>query len=252
MKRFIRVIAVAMALFGAAGLAQAFVVVAPDQPVAGKSQLEWSQAWWEWVLGAPASGNPLLDEDGSLAQVNNNGPVFFVAGDSFFGKPIVRTFTVPAGRPIFFPVINNLFIETPPSECFPSVSCALGRVTPLITDATDLHATLDGQNLLIPDALDFRQTSSKFFLIALPDDNLFGAPEDDYPAVLDGYWVAVEGLSPGSHTLTFGATSGNFLVDVTANLTVPEPGTLGLVLLGALATTGRFRSGRVVTARQPA
>ena len=238
MKRFVRDVAAAMLLFGAMGFAQAFVVVAPDQPVAEKSQLELSQEWWRWALGAPNSGNPLLDEDGVFAQVGNNGPVFFVAG-SIFGEPTVRTFAVPAGRPIFFPVINNLFIETPPPECAGSVACALARVSPVIDDATALTATLDGLNLLAAGASGFRQTSSAFFSVALPDDNLFGAPKGSYDAVSDGYWVAVEGLSAGPHTLIFGATSGGFLVDVTANLRVPEPGTLGLVLLGALAATGR-------------
>ena len=113
MKRFVRDVAAAMLLFGAVGFAQAFVVVAPGETVAEKSQLQLSQEWWQWALGAPASGNPLLDEDGMLAQVGNNGPVFFVAG-SIFGEHTVRTFTVPAGRPIFFPVINKVFIETPP------------------------------------------------------------------------------------------------------------------------------------------
>ena len=202
----------------------------------------------KWALGAPASGNPLLDEDGVLAQVGNNGPVFFVAG-SILGAPTVRTFTVPAGRPIFFPVINNLFIETPPTECAGSVACALARVSPFIDDATALKATLDGLNLLATGVSAFRQTSSALFSIALPDDNLFGAPKGSYDAVSDGYWVAVEGLSAGPHTLIFGATSEGLLVDVTANLRVPEPGTLGLVLLGALAATGRrLRSGTGVTA----
>ena len=202
----------------------------------------------KWALGAPASGNPLLDEDGVLAQVGNNGPVFFVAG-SILGAPTVRTFTVPAGRPIFFPVINNLLIETPPPECAGSVACALARVSPFIDDATALKATLDGLNLLATGVSAFRQTSSALFSIALPDDNLFGAPKGSYDAVSDGYWVAVEGLSAGPHTLIFGATSEGLLVDVTANLRVPEPGTLGLVLLGALAATGRrLRSGTAVTA----
>lgn len=202
----------------------------------------------KWALGAPASGNPLLDEDGVLAQVGNNGPVFFVAG-SILGAPTVRTFTVPAGRPIFFPVINNLLIETPPPECAGSVACALARVSPFIDDATALKATLDGLNLLATGVSAFRQTSSALFSIALPDDNLFGAPKGSYDAVSDGYWVAVEGLSAGPHTLIFGATSEGLLVDVTANLRVPEPGTLGLVLLGALAATGRrLRSGAGVTA----
>lgn len=202
----------------------------------------------KWALGAPASGNPLLDEDGVLAQVGNNGPVFFVAG-SILGAPTVRTFTVPAGRPILFPVINNLLIETPPPECAGSVACALARVSPFIDDATALKATLDGLNLLATGVSAFRQTSSALFSIALPDDNLFGAPKGSYDAVSDGYWVAVEGLSAGPHTLIFGATSEGLLVDVTANLRVPEPGTLGLVLLGALAATGRrLRSGIGATA----
>ena len=251
MKRFVRDVAAAMLLFGAVGFAQAFVVVAPDQPVAEKSQLELSQEWWRWALGAPDSGNPLLDEDGVFAQVGNNGPVFFVAG-SIFGVPTVRTFTVPAGRPIFFPVINSLFIETPPPSCdaapVPS-QCALDNITPFIDNATAFKATLDGLNLLAAGVSGFRQTSSAFFSVDLPDGNLFGAPKDTYDAVSDGYWVAVEGLSAGPHTLIFGATSGGFLVDVTANLRVPKPGTLGLVLLGALAATGRrLRSGTGVTA----
>lgn len=251
MKRFVRDVAAAMLLFGAVGFAQAFVVVAPDEPVAEKSQLELSQEWWQWALGAPASGNPLLDEDGMLAQVGNNGPVFFVAG-SIFGVPTVRTFTVPAGRPIFFPVINTVFIETPPPSCDAApdpFECALAAITPFIDAATDLHASLDGEDLLGLDKSGFRQTSSAFFSIPLPGGNLFDAPAGSYAAVSDGYWVAVEGLPAGPHTLAFGATSGTFLVDVTANLRVPEPGTLGLVLLGALAATGRrLRSGTAVTA----
>ncbi len=169
MKRFVRDVAAAMLLFGAVGFAQAFVVVAPGETVAEKSQLELSQEWWRWALGAPDSGNPLLDEDGVFAQVGNNGPVFFVAG-SISGEPTVRTFTVPAGRPIFFPVINNLFIETPPPECAGSVACALARVSPFIDDATATdpdpplpYATLDGLNLLAAGVSGFRQTSSAFF-----------------------------------------------------------------------------------------
>jgi hypothetical protein len=54
MKRFVRDVAAAMLLFGAVGFAQAFVVVAPGETVAEKSQLQLSQEWWRWALGAPA------------------------------------------------------------------------------------------------------------------------------------------------------------------------------------------------------
>ncbi len=80
MQHIIRALAGAVVFSGALEFAQASSVVDPTQPVAGVSQLELSQQWWQWALGIPASGNPLLDTDGSFAQTNNNGPVFFVAG----------------------------------------------------------------------------------------------------------------------------------------------------------------------------
>lgn len=249
MKHIIRVLAGAVALFGALEFAQANSVVDPTQPVAGASQLELSQQWWQWVLGIPVSGNPLLDTDGSRAQTNNNGPVFFLGGN-ITGGASTRTFAVPVGKPLFFPVLNNIDVEFPQFQpnCFdPTVNdplaCALAFISPDLDNANNLHATLDGQNLLTFPS--FRQTSTSFFDIDLPVDNLFGVDAGLYPssAVSDGYWVALEGLSPGQHTLIFGGTNGNgFTLEVTDTLNVPEPGTLNL-LLGTLAVLGyrRFR-----------
>ena len=247
MKHIIRALAGAAALFGALGFAQASSVVDPTQPVVGVSQLALSQQWWQWVLDIPASGNPLLDTDGSLAQTNNSGSVFFVAGNT--GGTSTRTFAVPAGRPLFFPVLNNIDVEfPPPPDCVlhpgNPLQCALDFISPDLNNASNLHATLDGQDLLITFP-SFRQTSNVFFNIDLPSDNLFALPAGSYPAVSDGYWVALEGLSPGQHTLIFGGTNGNgFMLEVTDTLNVPEPGTPGLVLLGALAVLGHRRFGK--------
>jgi hypothetical protein len=108
-----------------------------------------------------------------------------------------------------------------------------------------LHATLDGQDLLTYPS--FRQTSDSFFDITLPDGNLFGVPAGSYPGITvsDGYWVALDGLSPGQHTLNFGGTNGNgFSVQINDTLSaVPEPGTVSLVLLGAVAFLGYSRYG---------
>ena len=248
-KHIIRTVAGATALLGALGFAQAGVVD-PTQPVAGTSQLELSQQWWQWVLGIPASGNPLFDTDGALARTDNNGAVFFVAGN--VGGISTRTFSVPTGRPLFFPILNSLDLEIPQSQpnCFdPGVpdplACALAVISPGMDNASNLHATLDGQNLLtFPN---FRQTSTSFFDIELPDGNLFGIDAGLYAssAVSDGYWVALEGLSPGRYTLNFGGTGGTagneFTVEVTDTLNVPEPGTPGLVLLGALVALSHRR-----------
>ena len=55
-------------------------IARPGDIIAGHTQLEWAQEWWQWAVGVPAPNNPLLDPTGANAGVNNNGPVFFVAG----------------------------------------------------------------------------------------------------------------------------------------------------------------------------
>ena len=255
-KNTVRAIAGAVALFGALEFAQATPVVDPTQTVAGITQLELSQQWWQWVVSIPASSNPQFDTDGSLAQTNNNGPVFFVAGN--FGGTSERTFTVPAGKPLFFPVLNNADFEfrdarpnciDDPTYLDPnhtSLECALSFISPALEpDKVTLQATLDGQNLLnfFPS---HRQTSTSFFDIDLPIGNVFGKDAGNYPGIVvsDGYWIALDGLSPGQHTLIFGGTNGDgFTLKVTDTLNVPEPGTLGLLFLGSLAALGYRRFG---------
>lgn len=86
-------------------------VIDPTQPVAGQSQLDLSQQWWQWLLGVPAGTNPNLDPDGSSAGVNNGGNVFFLAGN--WGGTSRRIVSVPEGRPVFFPVLNAPYVFTP-------------------------------------------------------------------------------------------------------------------------------------------
>ena len=97
-------------------------IVPPSSDVAGQSQLYWAQAWWQWAMGVPQPNtgspdynpvppyNPLNDPTGQYAGVNNNGPVFFLAGNAISGGVWTRTIRVPAGKPVFFPVLNAFFV----------------------------------------------------------------------------------------------------------------------------------------------
>ena len=212
--------------------------VNPTQPVAGKSQLELSQEWWQWALSIPAPSNPLLDTSGAFAHTNNDGPVFFVAGNT--GGSSARSFTVPGNTPVFFPLVNAFDLEVPTDGC--NVQCAFSFI-PGVAGATNLHATLDGNDLLT--FASFRQTSTAFFTVNLPASlrDAFGFPSQyvgALDAVSDGYWVALAGLTPGQHTLVFGGTipelapgATPFTLEVTATINVvPEPETYALMLAG--------------------
>lgn len=165
---------------------------------------------------------------------------------------MTRTVSAPAGVAIFFPILNAIDIEantklslSPGHPGYCDLACAFGWLTGYnIGGAGNLTATLDGSDLLT--FLSYRQTSTDFFDINLPIDNVFGFP-DPYngllDAVSDGYWIALAGLALCDYTLTFGGTfnydedqgapAGTDRLDVIVNLrVVPEPATLALLSVG--------------------
>ena len=239
----------ALGLFGPANAA----VVPPGVSVSGHTQLDWSQQWWQWIVGIPTASNPLVDGDGSLALQNNNRDVFFLAGAPASpspGSPISRTIDVPRGSPVFFPVLNNIDAEIAPFDaCFGTgnpLGCALDFISPGISAATNLHATVDGVDVLTDvNKAPFRQTSSSFFDVTLPADNLLGLSAGSFPgsAVSDGFWVMRDGLPLGDHVVSFGGTfPDGTTVAVTDTLdVVPEPSGALILSCGLLALTGLVR-----------
>jgi hypothetical protein len=227
-------------------------VVPPSNDVAGHSQLFWAQAWWQWALGIPAPNNPFTDTTGANAGVNNNGPVFFLAGN--FGGASTRTITVPAGKPIFFPVINSFYVPINldgtfnPSPCSSplTLTCAIQAVS--FTQAENMAVQVDGgppTGVSLDNAAmeQHRQTSTSFFTVALPADNVLGVtgPNDCCANlwVQDGFYVTLDDLSVGTHVLHFhgegqSPAGGSISLDVTdtLNVVVPEPSTWAMMAIG--------------------
>ena len=240
MKTSICSIAIAGLMSGLIGTVQAGVID-PNQSVEGQTQLALSEQWWQWALGIPAASSPLTDTDGSRANLNNNGSVFFLAG-SLMGGNVSRTIAVPAGKPLFFPILNNVYVFTPETgEACDGVADPVGCALPWIdmSGATNLHATLNGQNLLTHSS--YRQTSLALSTVNLPKDSILGGlDEGDHAFVTDGYWVALEPLPTGSYTLAFGGQSSGTL-EVVDLLYVPEPDSLLLTLCALAPLTARWR-----------
>ena len=143
-------------------------LIRPDASVAGRSQAEWSVAWWQWVLSFPENQNPNVDTTGAFSFLGDQGPVFFLAA-TFGSTPVTRSATVRSDQFLFFPLISTVSWE--------QISAYGGSEAGLRRDAaetigigpagpspgTTLFARLDGGDLALPppttSLFDFRQMS---------------------------------------------------------------------------------------------
>ena len=148
--------------------------------------------------------------------MQNNGPVFFIAGNN-----ATRNFTVPAGKPVLFPLINFVDLESVPTDD-PKFSLAEREAAASIftsswvnsVDKASLFASIDGnpvanpsQYLEVTGFFDMGPVQAGSFL-----NVEFGIPAgtEAFPTKSAGYWLMIDDLAPGSHTLHFGGSSQAF------------------------------------------
>lgn len=208
-------------------------VIPPNARPYGKTYGEWSAKWWQWVYSIPAPVNPNIDATGANCGQGQSGPVWFLGGN--FGGTSTRNCTVPAGKALFFPLINqeaDNFLCTDPDTTF-DLAGLYGFADFVIDLAGNLQCKVDGvpiQNLQRYRAV------SPVFSITLPEDNLVqalatllpyppcadGLPGTYAPAVSDGYWLMLAPLPPGEHTTHFHSELPDFgfALDITYTITV--------------------------------
>ena len=188
----------------------------------GRTYGEWAAAWWQWFGRIPADRHPLNDDSGADCSVGQTGAIWFLGGTAG-GPPVTRRCAVPAGTALFAPLIAY---ECSTAEGNGATEAELRACANAGIDAvSDVRASLDGRE--VRDVRQYRAQSPPF-TFTLVEGNLFGLPAGPTPAVADGYWLFLEPLPPGQHTLTLRgviATPGGepFESEVTYLLTVAAP-----------------------------
>lgn len=172
-------------------------VFPPGASIAGASLEQLSAKWWQWALSAPDAVNPVKDPSGVNCAVGQDGPVWFLAG-GFGSAKVHRSCNVPAGKPLFFPIVNSVYFQIN-GEVALTCDAAKGMAAPMIASASDLFAELDGQS--ISDVRRYRVTTSRCFGL-----NVRAGAElaKASPAASDGYWLLLKPLAAGRHVLRFG------------------------------------------------
>jgi hypothetical protein len=197
----------------------------------GQTYGRWAAEWWQWALGIPAEVNPLTDTTGEDCAQRQVDTVWFLAG-SVSSDPVVRNCEIPAGKSLFFPLINTFygaFLNDPPETRTEEFVREAGSCT----DPAQISVKIDGFEIRRPTRFFTGASGSQspIFNVQLPPGNLFGADETTVPELVlspsaeQGYYLFVRPLSPGTHTMRWiasGCTPGASQ-DITYYLRVVDP-----------------------------
>ena len=190
-------------------------VAEPQSVVAGKSIAEWTSDHVRWAVSFPVDQNPVFtDETGELAHLGDvGGPVFFAgaAGD------VQRRFDVPCGKYLLVPLLTQIgFLDATLDE-----ATARAENSAFVDSVTTLHARIDGRR--VRDVFEYREASPEVFGVSVPDGGIFGDVGGQFDAVADGYWLMIEPLPSGTHTIVVGGESPAYEFGYIARFEVTVP-----------------------------
>jgi hypothetical protein len=231
----------ALLLLGIAASSASGQVLPPSSLPYGYSYEEWSAKWWQFALGQSTNHLASLGDPGictgPASRVRFPGPTAFSTGGV---TAITNHITVPAGTPLFFPVLN-LWSD--------NSACPLSAFTTFTADqlaaqnaggwsvVTETSCTIDGVAVAgLDDPMNtiYHVVSPPFSYTTAEHDNMlagfFGAsciPGEFtiYPAMADGVYLMLAPLPPGKHTIhtvgVVGPVSAPFVkVDITSDIMV--------------------------------
>lgn len=186
-----------------------------DERPYGYSYGEWTVKWWQWAVSSPVDINPIVDETGSYANINQSGPVWFLAGTLGENRIPVRNCIIPPGKALLFPVINYEINQLED----PRLSTEKAMVENVVEDINDIvkkEAVFDGMGIPA-----YRvQSSPNVFYFEVCENNWLGIKPGLVKAAADGYWVFLKPLKTGTHSIYFHGSCSGGLRNSTAKYTV--------------------------------
>lgn len=170
----------------------------PDSIIADRDLAWYAQDWWQWAFSMPTDQSPIQDPDGRLCGVNQDGPVWYLAG-GFGTARVHRTCSVPAGRFLFFPIINTV-VTTAPGQ---TRTCNEVRTEAAQNNDRYVHLMVEIDGVRIPGLQKTRIAPTTCFDLAgraSPDLE----PRPFYPTATDGFWVMLSPLPRAIIISSFG------------------------------------------------
>jgi len=177
-------------------------VLPPNSAPHGNNYAGWSAAWWQWNLAQPIEGHPGLDSPDFDVSAGQSGNVWFLTGP--FGT-VERTCNIPRNKALFISLANVEVSSLEEAPFYGATEAEQRAKAKFFADhivTASLVCTIDGASVR---HLDHYRVASPQFEFTAPTPWIFGTTGGDGTSVGDGYYVLIEPLSKGQHTIHFEA-----------------------------------------------
>jgi len=182
----------------------------PDDFVLEHTQVDWAEAYLQWVAAFPREASPVSDASGALCAAKQDDDVWFLAVSNG-GAPVERKCSVPAGKTLFVPIaVTTERSGNKEPDCASMARIAAGN----LGHVTDLSMTIDG--LAVYNLERYRQPTGDCFALGLRQAPRSAART----AVSDGWYAMLQPLPAGSHTIVVRARYDATPVSTTYRLDV--------------------------------
>ncbi len=172
-------------------------IYAPDARPFGLSYGEWAAKWWQWLNSipqGPQGSSPVKDKTGQDCGQKQSGPVWFLAGTYGGDEVVKRVCSVPLGKAIFAPIISSACDDL----TFPAYRNNLTACAKIDNEGAIVEASIDGYNVI---ELEKYRVQSPVSSVTNPNPSDFGNVEGKSKFAIDGFWLFLEPLDPGTHTI---------------------------------------------------
>lgn len=177
-------------------------VVPPNVRFLGKTYSEWAGAFWKWALELPLEGHPFTTCGVRDLSVGQSGKMWYWgAPDSCHGPILAK---LPLGKAFFLSIrdVETSSLEDPP---FHGDTEAEQRANSkwFADHIVNVFCIIDGKPVRHLRAFRFSTPQIRF---TAPTPWIFGSTGGRGTSVGDGYYLILEPLPQGRHTIHYGGT----------------------------------------------
>jgi hypothetical protein len=175
---------------------------------------QWIGKWWQWYVSVPKTESPNhpdypdhISKENCAIRQNLSSPVLFLFTPLVDEPSPERTCDVPKDKAILIPIISGEADNGDPEQTDKSERGMI-QTAKAGNDYGAISIKLDNTKLNFNEDPKFRAMSG-FFNITLPEHNLWEEKEvpGTYKGITEGYFLFLNPLPAGNHTLYYEAAT---------------------------------------------